>query len=261
MIKDTGVYMILSIDYPDRVYIGSSVNIRTRWNNHRHYLRTNSHHSPKFQNHYNKYGENDFVFIVIEKCNEVVLRDREQYYLDVLTPYFNICPKADGVAGRPSKKKGVPSGVVPWNKGRKNVYSKETRLEMSKGRLNKEPWNKNKKGCYSEATIQKMKKPKSDEHKKKLSEAHAGVPLSKEHTQHAKAARKLKHPHRTEETKEKLRLANLGEKNPMFGKKPSKETNKKRSISLKKSWILRKEKRKNKDDKTRDTKFSERSSE
>lgn len=248
MIK-SGIYMIQSLKFPDRVYVGSAYNIRRRWNSHIYYLRNNNHHSPKLQNHYNKYGESDLMFDIIESrdylCNEDILA-REQgwcyhfQYQDTWKPYFNICPQVGNVAGRPSRKKGVPSGVVPWNKGKKNVYSEETLKEMATGRKGKEPWNKGKHGYLSEEVLQKMRHPLSEEHKQKLSKAHMGVPLSEEHTQHAKAARKLKYPHHSEETKRKIGDAQKGEKNHMFGKKQTKEANAKRSESLKKTWALRK---------------------
>lgn len=38
---------------------------------------------------WNKYGEKVFVFIIVERCVLEVLREREQYYLDIFKPYDN----------------------------------------------------------------------------------------------------------------------------------------------------------------------------
>jgi hypothetical protein len=51
----SGIYKIQSIINPERVYIGSAISIRNRWCTHKSELKGNKHHSPKLQNHYNKY--------------------------------------------------------------------------------------------------------------------------------------------------------------------------------------------------------------
>ena len=47
-------------------YIGSASRICDRWINHKFDLKNNKHHSIHLQNHYNKYGEDDLIFSVIE---------------------------------------------------------------------------------------------------------------------------------------------------------------------------------------------------
>lgn len=37
--------------------------------------------------------------------------------------------------GIPSKRKGVPSGIIPWNKGKTGVYSKEALQKMSRTKI------------------------------------------------------------------------------------------------------------------------------
>lgn len=66
-------------------------------------------------------------------------------------------------------------------------------------------WNKGLK--MSESQKEKLRKPKSDEHRRKISEAKKGKKLSKEH-------------------KEKISEALKGEKNPFFGKTHSDEVKK-----------------------------------
>ena len=86
------------------------------------------------------------------------------------------------------------------------------------------PWNKGKKGVYSEETLKKMSEVRkgrklSKEHRRKLSLARKGLPLTKAQRKHTfKKGYK-----QSEETKRKIRLGNLG-------KKVSEET--KRKVSL-----------------------------
>ena len=60
----SGIYKIKSKVKPERIYIGSSVNIQERWRKHINYLKNNKHQSIKLQRHYNKYGKNDLVFSI-----------------------------------------------------------------------------------------------------------------------------------------------------------------------------------------------------
>jgi group I intron endonuclease len=94
-----GIYQISSINKPDRIYIGHSVNIGKRWRDHIRDLFLNKHGCHKLQNHYNKYGLNDLVFSLILLCDDVDLVTDEQYFIDTLKPYFNECPTARSCLG------------------------------------------------------------------------------------------------------------------------------------------------------------------
>lgn len=79
----TGIYKITNI-ITNKIYIGSAMNIYERYINHISMLRNNSHHSIHLQRAFNKYGENNFTFEIIEQCEENELISREQYYLNTL---------------------------------------------------------------------------------------------------------------------------------------------------------------------------------
>jgi group I intron endonuclease len=87
--KISGIYKIQSVIKPERIYIGSAVDVKQRWAVHLHTLRNNKHHSIKLQRHFNKYAESDLIFIIIEPCFPEFLIIREQYYLDNNITYFN----------------------------------------------------------------------------------------------------------------------------------------------------------------------------
>lgn len=85
-----GIYMIVN-QVNNHRYIGSSINIRTRLWKHRSLLRHQHHENAHLQNAWNKYGEDKFYFTVLEKCSKEERFSREQYYVDLLHPEYNIC--------------------------------------------------------------------------------------------------------------------------------------------------------------------------
>lgn len=70
-------------------YIGSTVNFKARFDNHKRDLRKNDHHNQYLQNSWNKYGEENFEFKVV-LCVEVA--DRNSGY-DLETSYIKNTPK------------------------------------------------------------------------------------------------------------------------------------------------------------------------
>lgn len=97
----SGVYKITNIVTGD-FYVGSACGtggFRKRWILHRHTLNNNVSHSLKLQNAWNKYGEVNFTFSVVEECNKDITIQREQYYLDMLKPAYNICTIATNCLG------------------------------------------------------------------------------------------------------------------------------------------------------------------
>lgn len=163
--KISGIYKIQSELKPERIYIGSAININNRWQSHLKSLRINKHHSKKLQTHFNKYGIADLKFTVLLACDKDDLIKTEQYFLDSYNPYFNICKIAGSTLGfkfsEASKKK--LSKASKGNKyclGRK--VSQETRNKISDS----------KKGKISFAH--------NEQSKLKLSKAFKDKPLSEE---------------------------------------------------------------------------------
>lgn len=95
--KTCGIYQIKNTVTGKR-YVGSSADIETRWTTHRCHLRKGVHHSRKLQNSWNKHGEENFSFEVLEVCPKDDLVGREQFYID-LESHYNILPRAASMLG------------------------------------------------------------------------------------------------------------------------------------------------------------------
>lgn len=76
-----GIYKIQNwID--NKIYIGSSKNIKRRFNAHRSYLNNGIHPNDHLQNAWNIYGHEIFVFEILEVCVEDKLNTIEQKWID-----------------------------------------------------------------------------------------------------------------------------------------------------------------------------------
>lgn len=83
----SGIYQIVNIN-TGKSYIGSSSRIHQRFYEHKNALRKNKHFNRYLQNAWNKYGEDNFVFRILE---EVSKEDSKRYNLlhDLENVYIN----------------------------------------------------------------------------------------------------------------------------------------------------------------------------
>lgn len=151
-----GIYQIRNI-INNKVYIGSSIHIIKRFREHKNLLKRERHHSLHLQNAWNEYGEQNFIFEILEEVGEEnLLFEREQYWMDKNMSYkqengYNINQYAEScyVRGENHPFYGVKRedhsermmgknnpmyGVSPWNKGKKiPEHSKRMKeLQLSK---------------------------------------------------------------------------------------------------------------------------------
>jgi group I intron endonuclease len=87
--EKSGIYCILNI-VNNKIYIGSSKNLQERLTNHKIMLKNNKHYNNILQNSYNKYGEHNFIYNILEFCNIKDLIKKEQKFISNLDPYYNI---------------------------------------------------------------------------------------------------------------------------------------------------------------------------
>lgn len=78
--KICGIYCIeCKID--GKKYIGLSRDIYERWKQHKKELKCNRHINRHLQFAWNKYGEENFSFYILEECVSEILGEREIYYI------------------------------------------------------------------------------------------------------------------------------------------------------------------------------------
>jgi group I intron endonuclease len=205
--KISGIYQIQSIIKPERCYIGSAIDMKSRWRSHKFELNHQKHGNSKLQRHCDKYGESDLIFIIIEPCFPEFLIIREQFYIDTLNPFFNCCKTAGSRLGmkhsdsviikikeararQVNTRKGIPQSeeakallrearkrqISPWPKGSK--HSEKTKKRFSEWQIGKKLSEQTKhkisiagKGRTSELKGRKL----SEEVKQKMSVAHKGL--------------------------------------------------------------------------------------
>lgn len=121
--KICGIYKIENL-VNSKIYVGSSINIYSRWYDHKITLKKNVHINKHLQRAHNKYGIDNFSFEVVEKCEKEDLLIREQYWMDYYKSYskdngYNICSIAGSSIGR--------------------IVSDDTKLKLSLIQKNRKP--------------------------------------------------------------------------------------------------------------------------
>lgn len=103
---ECGIYQIKCIK-TNKIYIGSSKQLKTRKRKHFYLLSNNKHHNNHLQNIVNSRGIESLQFEIIELCSQEDLVDREQYYIDTLKPEINILKTATITSKTEHTKKGL----------------------------------------------------------------------------------------------------------------------------------------------------------
>jgi hypothetical protein len=84
----TGIYKITCLAN-NKCYIGQSVAIKRRWNDHQKALARGTHYNSYLQNAYNKYGKDNFIYEILESCPREKLNEREQFYIQLFDSFKN----------------------------------------------------------------------------------------------------------------------------------------------------------------------------
>ncbi len=215
-----------------RKYIGSSCFTELRFSKHRGKLRHNKHHCVMLQRAWNKYGEDAFVFQIVEICTLDTRLQREQHYLDSLWDtgvLYNSARRAEAGAGRHTTATRL---LLSEAGKRRPPHSEATRKQLSVSNTGKK---RSPESIARMTAAQQHRGPMSEAQKKLLSVANKG----KKHTQ---------------EAVEKIIKAGIGRKHSATsiakmaaaktGKHPNEETRKKMSESQKRRPLPSAESRK-----------------
>lgn len=181
-----GIYKITNIQN-NKIYIGSAHNFRERWARHKCQLNSQKHHSKHLQRAWNKWGEKNFKFEIIEECEDAVLLEREQYYLDTLKPFspngYNESKKATNCVlyGENNGMYGKKGKDNP-NFGRKNTDETKRKMsESAKGKKRSEKTKKKlsetRKTLFKEGKLEAYHPQWTEEDKAKFSDQHSIIVL------------------------------------------------------------------------------------
>lgn len=156
------IYCIKNI-INNKIYIGSTCDFKRRKKRHLLQLRTNSHHSILLQRAYNKYGEDNFTFEVLEIITDKKeLLKKEQEYIDNLKPFapngYNVSHLAtncclygeeNGMYGKHGtnnpnygRKNSIESNKKISESQKGKIINQETRNKISEKNKGKEAYNK-----------------------------------------------------------------------------------------------------------------------
>lgn len=184
----SGIYYILNIG-ANKIYVGSSSDVNKRKNEHFTTLRNNKHPNSYLQQAYNKYGEDKFIFGILQIIDVELLIEKEQHWMDYFQSHnpkygYNIVPFADRHAlseETKAKMSAAKKGVAPHpmtNEG-KVKNGEKTKLRWQNGgyklavlkRTGLVPWNKGKSATEQAKTNQSkshLGNKASDETKEKM---------------------------------------------------------------------------------------------
>ena len=171
-----GIYMITNT-VNGVFYVGSSIEIEKRFQQHKADLRNNHHHNIRLQNAFNKYGEDNFKFEIslICDCSPKQLRKIEQRYIDKL----DACNRKKGYNISPLATAGGCFKENNWIYGKGYLMAGE--LNHFYGRKHTEETRKiisEKNSGFNSPWFGRNHK---EESKKKISESHKGKVFTNEH--------------------------------------------------------------------------------
>jgi group I intron endonuclease len=136
----SGIYKIIN-KTNGKYYVGSSCNIGTksgqRWRGHIRRLKSNNHYNPHLQRAWNKYGKENFDWIIVEEVVKEKLIEIEQKYLDIAKDEKEKCYNISFTANQPAE------GHLHMEKFRK-ILADETKKDILSVWLNA-GWNVTRK--------------------------------------------------------------------------------------------------------------------
>ncbi len=202
----SGIYKILNV-LNNKFYIGSSKDIKQRWTRHLKDLKSNKHHNIHLQRSFNKYGLSSFRLEIVEYTHDLL--NREQYYLDLLKPYYPIgynigtqSSGGDNLSNNPNKDSIIQKISIGVKQHYKNepINKKLLRSQKVTGKLNPNFGNKWSDTQRQRASNLRKGKKLSDATKKKMSSI-------------------VKARWKNQDFKNKMRNKRKGTNNSFYGKK------------------------------------------
>lgn len=128
-----GIYIIRNT-VTDKLYIGKSVDIKKRFNTHKHNLRNGRHCNKYLQRAWDKYGESAFEFCVLEECERDKLNALEIATIEKYAnthDLYNMTDGGDGLLGH--KRSDETKALIGMRNSHKVVLLNTGRIFRSYG--------------------------------------------------------------------------------------------------------------------------------
>jgi len=173
-----GIYQIKN-KINNNIYVGSAKDFSRRIGEHTKLLKKNKHHSSYLQHAWNKYGEDNFIFGLLEVVEDLSqLIKREQHYIDTLNPEYNMCPTAGSRLGskttKETREKNRQNATKFWLG--KNL-SEETKKKIGDANRGNQHTQEAKDKISANHSRHNLGKKFSEESKSKMAKAKA-MPIS-----------------------------------------------------------------------------------
>lgn len=165
-----------------KVYIGQSIDIYTRWYNHKYCLRNGTHYNLHLQNSWNKYGEENFDFCIIKQCDKNELDAFEIKYISQYKSYdenfgYNLTFGGEiGIPNSETRKKFSEVNSAENNPMFGKHHTEETKKKISEMKIGSKNAMYGKRGELSPNYGRKH----TDEEKRRMSETQKGKKMSEE---------------------------------------------------------------------------------
>jgi group I intron endonuclease len=189
-----GIYIIENL--ADRkCYVGSSINVRKRVVVHKRELLANRHTNEHLQRAFNRHGEQNFTFTLIETCDRAALIEREQFHIDTrqasLREFgYNLCPSATFLTVSDETRAKLRAATLGVKRG---PMSQEHRAKLSAAKKGK-PLEPHVAAMLAKISRERVRTP---EERAKLSAAKMGHAVSDESRRKMSQAKRRLHPART----------------------------------------------------------------
>jgi group I intron endonuclease len=148
---NNGIYTITN-KVTNKIYIGRAIDFYNRESTHFSLLKYNKHTNLYLQEDFNHYGEENFIFEILEECNENFMASQENYWCNMLNTH--------------DRKYGY--NIAPTSPDKEIRRNKES---IERARL-KQIGQKRSEECKNRLRIAKLNQ--SEETKRKISESHKG---------------------------------------------------------------------------------------
>lgn len=123
-------------------YVGSSICIERRFNEHKSQLRRGKHHSSRLQSAFDKYGDK-LIFAIVAQCEESQLIENEKLFVQSMCAKLNVATEINNVWSNPETRKKFEAHYrtekfkINRREIAKNISTRWRAVECSNGEIYK----------------------------------------------------------------------------------------------------------------------------